>query len=213
MPDQWAALFAANPSVLQSHRGWDPGTAELADELSEALAVPLLAGKVTRLLVDLNRSVGHPDHFSEFSRDLPADQRALLIERYWQPHWAAFRQHVEQSSALVHIACHSFTPELNGQRRNADIGLLYDPARSGEREFAQALRRALQQRLPDLRVRMNYPYLGKSNGLGQQHRRLFAEDRLLSLELEINARLVFQPDWPATRRDVVQACCLALHAG
>lgn len=211
VPAQYAGLFAGQEAVLQSHRGWDPGTAELAEALAVALGAPLLAGAVSRLLVDLNRSSAHPRYFSEFSRRLSREQRQQLAARYWQPHWEAYRSWIEKARTLLHLACHSFTPELNGQRRNAEIGLLYDPARKRERQLAERLRASIKDAQPDLRVRMNYPYRGTANGMGQQHRRCFGEDRLVTLELEVNCRLVFRDDWPAMRAALVQACALALQ--
>lgn len=207
VPAEWAGLFSGQEAVLHSHRGWDPGTLELATALAATLQAPLLVGEVTRLLVDLNRSRGHPRHFSEFTRGLPAERRLQLIERYWRPHWSAYRERIEQAPAgLVHIACHSFTPELNGRRRTAEIGLLYDPARGRERAFVGALARCLKTLRPDLRVRLNYPYRGTANGMGQQHRRWFPEARLLSVELEINSALLLRPDWPELRDSVLEAC-------
>ncbi|TVQ35084.1 MAG: N-formylglutamate amidohydrolase [Wenzhouxiangella sp.] len=201
VPKAYRQLFAGAESVLKSHRAWDPGTRQLARELSESLDLPLLEGKVTRLLVDLNRSVGHPRHISEFSRNLPADQRKVLIERYWQPHWDAYRHAIEQAPGLlVHIACHSFSPEMDGVRRQADIGLLYDPGRPSEQHFCRQLAKALSEDLPGLRVRMNYPYRGNSNGMGQQHRRLFPAHRLLTVELEVNSALVNSAAWQSVRR-------------
>ena len=32
---------------------------------------------------------------------------------------------------VIHISSHSFTPELNGKVRRADVGLLYDPGSPG----------------------------------------------------------------------------------
>ena len=45
---------------------------------------------------------------------------------------------VASGDRVVHIASHSFTPELNGHVRTADVGMLYDPGRPGEVEFATA---------------------------------------------------------------------------
>jgi len=41
---------------------------------------------------------------------------------------------------VIHVAVHSFTPTLRGVRRNADVGLLYDPARPGELALARRWR-------------------------------------------------------------------------
>lgn len=193
VPARWQALFAGDQSVLHSHRGWDPGSGELARALAAALDAPLLEGRFTRLLVDLNRSAGHPRHLSEFTRDLPPAEKRELIERYWQPHWNRYGEYLESlPGQIVHIACHSFSPEMNGKTRSTDIGLLYDPSRSLEARYCRALGTALRSALPEFTTHMNQPYLGISNGMGQQHRRRHADRRLITLELEMNQRLVDQ---------------------
>lgn len=212
VPEEWAGLFAGHQAVLQSHRGWDPGTAELAAALATRLNAPLLVGEATRLLVDLNRSCGHPRHFSEFTRTLPVRDRNELVRRYWQPHWSAYRQHIERArSMLVHLACHSFTPELNGKPRTADFGVLYDPSRPRETALARVIAEGMRALRPQLTVRMNYPYRGTANGMGQQHRRWFSQQRLLTLELEINCRLLPRPEWDVTLDALVEACVRAVR--
>ncbi|MGY6630823.1 MAG: N-formylglutamate amidohydrolase [Wenzhouxiangella sp.] len=195
VPARWRPLFAGSPSVLSTHRAWDPGSRLLAQALASGLGAELLQGEVSRLLVDLNRSIRHPALWSEFSRRLPETDRQELLDRYWRPHWQRYRQRLESATLpVLHLACHSFTPVLNGRLRQADVGLLYDPSRTAERDFACRLKQALAQRLPALRVRMNYPYRGVANGLGQQHRRLFGQDRLITLEIEVNSVLFERQD-------------------
>ncbi|ADH85024.1 N-formylglutamate amidohydrolase [Desulfurivibrio alkaliphilus] len=206
VPERWRPLFAGHEAILQTHRAWDPGSRELGRALAEVLDAPLLEGQVTRLLVDLNRSAGHPRLFSEFSRALPASQRHVLMAEYWQPHWQAYAETVTRlPGPVLHLACHSFTPVLDGVVRTADIGLLYDPARPGERRWCQGLRSAIAERLPGLRVRMNYPYRGVSNGLGQQHRRRFRAAQLITMELEVNTALVDGPGWDRIMTGLVAA--------
>ncbi|MGB0514550.1 MAG: N-formylglutamate amidohydrolase, partial [Wenzhouxiangellaceae bacterium] len=110
VPPRWRALFADQPALLESHRGWDPGSTELANALAARLDAPLMQGQITRLLVDLNRSANHPRRFSEFSRGLPEDQRRRLIGDYWQPHWDRYRHFLDAlPGRIIHVACHSFT--------------------------------------------------------------------------------------------------------
>jgi predicted N-formylglutamate amidohydrolase len=199
VPERWQDLFAGREAVLQTHRAWDPGTCELARALASQLDAPLLEGKVTRLLVDLNRSAVHPRVFSEFSRALPESQRMELMDEFWRPHWQDYAELVTRlPDRVLHVACHSFTPVLDGVERSAEIGLLYDPTRPLERRWCQLLRSAINSELPALRVRMNYPYRGTSNGLGQQHRRHFGADKLITMELEVNSALVDQAGWGQT---------------
>lgn len=206
VPPEWQAVFAGCEALLESHRGWDPGALELGHALSVALEAPLLAGRATRLLIDLNRSASHPMRFSGMTRSLPMAERQCIEDDYWKPHWRAYSEFLAASPGpVVHLACHSFAPQLDGVVRHADIGLLYDPCRASERAFADELHVAIGHCLPALRVRMNYPYRGTANGIGQQHRRCHSARRLISLELEINQALVAVPDWPHTIEGLTQA--------
>lgn len=191
VPPCWAGAFEGHEDVLNTHRAWDPGSARLAQQLAEALDAPLLVGKVTRLLVDLNRSANHPRRLSVFSKGLPAEEQNELIRCYWEPHWQAYAETVARlPGQVVHIACHSFTPVLDGTVRNTDIGLLYDPSRKREKAWCRQLQAAIKHHLPGLNVHMNQPYLGTSNGLGQQHREVFNDRKLITLEIEVNSALV-----------------------
>lgn len=198
VPARWRSLFADHDGLLASHRGWDPGSDELAAALSEPLRAPLMRGRVTRLLVDLNRSANHPRRFSEISRALPDADRQQLVEEYWQLHWERYRACIDAlPGRVVHVACHSFTPVLDGQVRTTDIGLLYDPSRPLEAGFCRAFGDRLRAAFPDLRIHMNQPYRGISNGLGQQHRCIYPDGRLTTFEIEINQRLFDSRHWRA----------------
>jgi predicted N-formylglutamate amidohydrolase len=211
IPRRWRALFAGHEALLASHRGWDPGTAVLGRELARSLGAVLLAGRASRLLIDLNRSAGHPARFSEFTRPLPKAERDRIERTCWQPHWDAYRRLISECPGRVtHIACHSFTPRLDGRPRPFEVGLLYDPSRGLERRLSLQLAEEISARCPTFRVRMNAPYRGTANGLGQQHRKLWSQDRLVTIELEVNQSLVGRRDWPATRECLVAAVSAAL---
>lgn len=205
VPEIWQPMFAGEADVLDSHRAWDPGSREMADSLASALDAPLLAGQMTRLLIDLNRSQDHPRRFSEFSRGIAQRQKTELVETFWQPHWNAYRDHLETlPGQVIHIACHSFSPTMDGKARSTDIGLLYDPSRHREAQYCRTLGKTLRSTRPDLTIHMNRPYLGISNGMGQQHRRQFGDDRLITLELEINQRLITRPNWAVLRERIAE---------
>ncbi|MBC8072344.1 MAG: N-formylglutamate amidohydrolase, partial [Deltaproteobacteria bacterium] len=189
------------------------GALELATRLARSLSVELFAATVTRLLVDLNRSAGHPAVFSRWSAALPEAEREQLLARWHTPHRTAIREAVasavEGGAAVMHVAVHSFTPVLDGVRRNADIGLLYDPGRLRERAFASRWRSALRETAPSLRVRSNYPYRGVSDGLTRWLRRSFADAVYAGLELEMNQDLIGEPErW----RDATRAIDSSLRA-
>src|SRR4030065_143064 len=69
----------------------------------------------------------------------PPPARRAILNRYSRPYRNRVEAHIAaaiaQGSRVIHLSSHSFTPVLDGEVRNADIGLLYDPARHGEAEL------------------------------------------------------------------------------
>lgn len=192
IPAKYARLFSSRAAreALESHRGHDIGALQIARQLARRFQAPLLATSISRLLVDQNRSLGHARHFSEFSAPLDLAERGAVLGQYYLPHRARVERElaVRLSRGVFHLAVHSFTPELSGQVRRADIGLLYDPASALEAELCERWKRALHRVAPDLVVRRNYPYLGKADGLCTYFRRRFGRGSYLGVELEMNQR-------------------------
>ena len=211
VPAEYRALFRGYRALLASHRGYDAGALKLAEEMAAALNAPLVASTVSRLLVDLNRSITHPHVFSAAVRSAPAKLRERIIEGYYRPHRARVEHCVEQAVArrqrVIHLACHSFTPTLDGVDRSADLGLLYDPARPGEVRLCAQWKSALAMRAPDVVVRRNYPYLGKNDGLTTSLRRRFRPSAYIGVEIEINQKHVFgsAPAWRMLRHAIIQS--------
>jgi predicted N-formylglutamate amidohydrolase len=217
VPAQYAPLFVGHEHLLPTHRGWDPGALLLAREMADRFAAPLYFDETTRLLADLNRSVGSRELHSEATRHLTLRERRALLEAHYHPHRrrvdAAMASAVATGDRVVHIASHSFTPELNGHVRSADIGMLYDPGRPGEVAFASAWLDALRRADPTLRLRRNYPYIGKSDGVTQVMRRKYPPERYVGIELEVNQRYVEAggPAWPKLRKTLVDTLATALQ--
>lgn len=88
---------------------------------------------------------------------------------------------------IIHLGIHSFTPELNGKVRNADIGILYDPARPQEHAYANIIKAEIKRLYPAMKVRFNYPYKGTSDGLTTTLRKKFGQ-RYVGIEIEINQK-------------------------
>ena len=218
LPPAHAALFVGHEVLLASHRGWDPGALLLGRELAQATGAALFAATTTRLLIDLNRSIGHRDLYSEITRPLPRRLREEIVALHYRPHRAAVEAAVAAAIAagepVLHIASHSFTPVRNGVVRAADVAWLYDSRRGAERGFALRWQSALAARAPALRLRRNYPYQGKDDGLTALLRKRHAPADYLGIELEINQRFVEQggAEWPALRAVVLESFRLALAA-
>ena len=199
VPARYRALFRSRAAraALQTHRGSDHGALELARALHRSLGAPLYHSSTTRLLVDLNRSLGHPALFSEFSRRLEPDERADLLARHYFPHRDAVESWIDQEvrhrHQVLHIGVHSFAPRVLGEVRHADLGLLYDPRRAPEMELCRAWKASLCALDPTVRVRRNYPFLGKANGFVTHLRALFGPHQYIGVELELNQAVLALP--------------------
>ncbi len=216
IPPRYRAPFAGHEALLRSHRGLDPGALALARQMAAAFDAPLFYSTVSRLLVDLNRSLGHPHLYSPMTRGLPAAARREILARYYLPYRERIEAHVtrviESGQSLVHIASHSFTPVLDGAVRKADVGLLYDPARPREVVLCRRWQRGIEARAPAWNVRRNYPYTGASDGLTAYLRKRFGSEQYVGVELEINQKHVFARAlaWRALRQTVIEALGEAL---
>jgi predicted N-formylglutamate amidohydrolase len=195
IPREYRHLFGAAARELASHRGWDPGALDVARALARHFRRPLRAVTWSRLLVESNRSPTNPRIWSSYTAGLSADERERILARYWWPHRraveSAVRGLVARGHRVVHVAVHSFAPELAGEVRRADVGLLYDSRRAGERLLCMRWQESLEELDPALRVRRNYPYRGAADGLPTWLRRRFPGRCYVGVELELNqARLV-----------------------
>lgn len=187
----------------------------MAKAMSKALGAPLVRSTTSRLLVDLNRSISHPHLHSAATRAVPARMRAEIVDRYYQPYRTVVERRVRQAVArgrrVIHISSHSFTPVLNGSVRRADVGLLYDPGRPHEVELCARWKNALRALDPDLRVRRNYPYHGKGDGLASHLRTCFGADAYVGVELEVNQGIVFSAGrrWATLRAVLIESLRMA----
>ncbi len=219
VPAQFASLFRGRRELLDSHRGYDPGALELARTCARRLQRPLHCATVTRLLVELNRSLGHPALFSVATRSLSAAQRRSLLEKYYFPYRRRVETDVEHAieghRKVLHLSFHTFTPVLDGEVRRADVGLLYDPGCQAEKSFSAALKNSLASRRPDLIIRKNSPYTGKSDSLTTTLRRRWGAAEYAGIELEVNQRWHFgeRRAWRRLQRDFAEALADAIRSG
>ena len=216
IPAVYRHLFLQHQALLESHRGYDPGALVMARDLATAFAAPMVASDVSRLLIDLNRSIAHPHVYSEAIRNAPAEVHQQILARYYQPYRTKaeelIRHAVSGGRRVIHISSHSFTPELNGKVRSNDIGLLYHPGRPGEVELCERWKTSLRACAPALKVRRNYPYVGKGDGLTSHLRRHFPPTAYIGIELEVNQKHVLETGrhWAVVRKAIVESLRMAL---
>ena len=194
IPADFDSLFHHHQHLLNSHAGIDYGALEIATYLNEQLPTAFYARAcVSRLLIDCNRSLHHRQCFSNLSSSLNNHEKSRLIDTYYQPFRQgviqAINRQIQQHYRVLHLSIHSFTPILNDKPRLTDIGLLYDPSRESERLFVKSWQHALQQFDSQLRVRLNYPYRGTSDGFTSALRKLYSSHDYLGIEVETNQLL------------------------
>jgi predicted N-formylglutamate amidohydrolase len=212
VPEAFRELFQGEEDAVTSPRGWEPGALNLAQHLSREFRTPLLHGEVTRLLVDINRSPGHPELFSEFALRLPESRREGLFKRQYQAYVDTLRARVAdcltRHPTVLHLSVHTFPRVLDEQVRTTDIGILFDPQRAGEAALAAEWLRQLRATAPALVVEANAPRAGTEDSLTCLLRREQAAEAYLGIQLEVCQSFFLDGTplrWDAARKLVTAA--------
>ncbi len=194
IPREYRAYVSAKTeALLKTHRGWDLGALDLAKEVSKDHNAPLYFTETSRLLIDCNRTLSHKSCLGPDFREVDPALKLEIARDFYHPYRSSVIQGVKRLHKLgfrvLHCAFHSFTPELNGEVRNAEFGLLYDPSRSSEKLWANRIMATLKENEFPWRMRRNYPYLGKSDGFTKALRQEFRSSEYAGFELEFNHSL------------------------
>lgn len=193
VPDDYKKLFT-DKAVLSTHRAYDLGALDLFQYL-KPLADMSFHSKTSRLLIELNRSLFSKQLFSEFSKVLSEFEKSKLIDTYYVPYRTrvehVIASYVASQQYVLHLSIHSFTPELSGNIRNADLGVLYDSQHKEEQEFCKLFKAKLLKEHPSLNIRFNYPYLGKADGFTTYLRKQFPIN-YMGIEIEVNQKFVYK---------------------
>ena len=210
LPPGYEPLFQDHQELLHSHRGWDPGALELARTIARTTGAPLYTTTVSRLLVEMNRSRGNPALFSAQSWALDDASREELALDFHDGYWNRVAAEVDalltRGQTVVHLAVHTFTPELDGEVRQTEIGLLYDPVRMGETELCLRWEELLHTARPDLRITHNYPYSGTADGVVTALRADRLDRQYVGVEIEVNQAfaLGLKPGWEVMQQDIAE---------
>jgi predicted N-formylglutamate amidohydrolase len=153
------------PLELARHIAWDIGAAGVAEALSSIFDAPAILSPVSRLVVDCNRQLNAPDLIPEQSDgtvipgngNLTAQDRALRIERWFEPYHAAvetvFLKREQRGVASIAISIHSMTDNLGGSHRPWQISF----SSHGDRRLVEPMIDILR-RSDDIVVGDNQPY-------------------------------------------------------
>jgi predicted N-formylglutamate amidohydrolase len=194
VPKHLQHLFLSNKQILHTHKGLDLGALDLFNQL-KPLAYFSISSTTSRLLIELNRSLHHKNLFSEFSKTLSTSEKKELIDSYYLGYRnkveSSIKNYIKEGNEVLHISVHSFTPILNSIERNCDIGLLYDSSNTDEKEFSHEFRKRILEQNLLLKVRYNYPYLGKMDGFTTYLRKQFPCS-YIGIEIEVNQKYALE---------------------
>ncbi len=194
--------MGVSPADWDRHIAWDIGAAGVCACLAPALDATCIAQVYSRLVIDCNRTPGHPTSIPPVSdgthipanaalRQTDAEARAAAI---FTPYHDAIAAELDRRAAsgrqTVLIAMHSFTPVFGGHARPWQAGVLHnrDP------RLSYALARALTAE--GFLVGDNEPY--RLSDDSDYTVPVHAERRGLPyVELEIRQDLIAMPDGQA----------------
>lgn len=177
--------------ILNSHYGFDLGAYELAKALYKSIPKKekiFLYSKMSRLLIDFNRSLENPQIFSKYTRNLNLKQKKKLLREYENFRKSSYNfiiKYINKNYLIIHLSIHSFTPVYKNKVRKNEIGILYDPKREIEKNFAKKLKKNLNY----YKCYLNLPYRGFTDGHISKLRKIFKKN-YLGLELEISQKIL-----------------------
>lgn len=202
---------------LRSHNSFDEGAAPVAKEVAATFGIFPYLGPWSRMLADCNRSPENPDAVPEVSfglyvpgnARLSAADRAERLRRYHRPYREVVRRAVrtviDGGDVCLHLAVHSFTAEYEGEKRDGEAGVLYDPAHPLEAELSERMLFAMR---PKLDVRPNYPYSGVADALCTSLRAELPREQYAGIEIELSQALLATRDGTLRAIDAIET---ALH--
>ena len=159
------------PKDFERHIAYDIGALVVTKGIAQALGVPAIFTKFSRLLIDVNRGLDDPTLIMRISdgvivpgnRHLDEAERAKRVRVYYEPYHLAIDKMIETCTAAgvppVLLSIHSFTDNWKGAPRPWDAAILWDR----DHRFAVPMLEVLRTERGVL-VGENEPYDGKLAG-------------------------------------------------
>jgi len=122
----------------QRHIAWDIGALGLCERLAPLLDAMCITQVYSRLVIDCNRTPGHPTSIAPRSdgteivanQGLSAADKQARVDAIFTPYHQAIAAEIDRrvarSQQVVLISMHSFTPVMAGFARPWKVGLLYN---------------------------------------------------------------------------------------
>jgi len=164
VPPQYGMLGLTADDLLR-HIAWDPGALAVARLVAAKLDATLVEARISRLVIDCNRSLDAPDLIAEISESTPIpgnvglsqSEREARIRHTWKPYHdaveALIKARLSEGRDTRLISIHSFSPIYKGVARPWQVGVVHDE----DTRLAAPLIEALKAN-GELRVGVNEPY-------------------------------------------------------
>jgi predicted N-formylglutamate amidohydrolase len=126
-------------SELARHIAWDIGIAGVTERLAGEFDATAVLQTYSRLVIDCNRRPEWPSAIPEISEAtrIPGNEGVSVSDRearrreIFDPYHERIAELIESRLAarrrVVLVAMHSFTPVFKGERREVEVGILYNP--------------------------------------------------------------------------------------
>lgn len=191
----------------------DPYGAEMAERIATRLNMPLVKNPFDSRLIDVTRSLRHPQLFGKLTTKWSRQQKSDLVDVAYTPYYDRVKQSLarvlEQFTFVVHLSVRSFELMADEKPVRTDVGLLYDPKRVGETDFSIDWVNEQYELNYNVRVRRNYPRRGTANHLMNSMRKSFPNDQYLGIEVWLNRA------WAARRarirEEAIESLCESLR--
>ncbi len=189
-------LSGRDSRLVGTHWAYDLGARALTFELAEALGATAVCANYSRLLIDPNREVTHPDLFRGtaegepilLNQQLRPQDRQHRIDAYYSPYHAAVDDALAGVLAPTLLSIHTFTPNYEGQLRQVELGVLFDR----DEGPAESLLSSLRVHYPH--VAANQPWSGKQGLIYSAESHAHRHGRV-ALELEVRQDCAEDPTY------------------
>jgi predicted N-formylglutamate amidohydrolase len=172
VPTKYKGLGLDN-NTLNTHIAYDIGVKEVATLIAKSLKCPLIMSNFSRLLIDANRGIDDPTLIMKISdgkiihgnKDISflvdCKEKKQRINFYYNIYHNKISEIIERlekkkkNPAIISI--HSFTPIFAGNKREIELGILWD----SDNRLPDIFFDYLNKNHKDINVGNNKPYSGR----------------------------------------------------
>lgn len=213
LPSEYGTL-GLPPAEFERHIAYDIGAAAVTRKVAEALGVPAICTRFSRLLIDVNRGLDDPTLIMRISdgavvpgnRHLDAAERGKRVGRYYEPYHRQIDDLIESCVAAgvppALLSVHSFTDNWKGDPRPWHAAILWDRDHRLSVPLLNQLRRD-----PSIVVGENEPYDGKLAGdcMWQHGTRRGLAHTIIEIRQDLIRDAAGQLDWAERLAAAVKA--------